>query len=210
LEGGDLGWFKRGELLPELETAVFNMKTGEVANPLRTNQGIHILVLLEKRKAAVAAKGSPSGPEKVKVKARHILFKVPSSASTREESQAKESLVAIRKELLAGADFAQMAKKYSQDETAREGGDLKWFGPGLMVAPFEEVAFALKPREISEPVRTPFGWHLILVEDRKILDPDSLEAQTKELEERVMEVKLQARYNQWLRDIRQRAYVEYR
>ncbi|MBF0294688.1 MAG: peptidylprolyl isomerase [Magnetococcales bacterium] len=207
LQGGDIGWFKRGELMPELEAAVFKMQPGEFVGPVRTAQGIHILAVLEKRRATLKPKG---GPEQVKVKARHILIKVPSGVSAKEEEQAKQTLLAVRQEVLAGAPFAQMARKYSQDETAREGGDLKWFGPGLMVAPFEEVAFRLKPNEVSDPVRTPFGWHLILVEERKVLEPDSLEAQSKELEERLMEVKLQARYNQWLRDIRLRAYVELR
>ncbi|MBF0428943.1 MAG: peptidylprolyl isomerase [Magnetococcales bacterium] len=204
LNGGELGWFKRGELLPQMESAVFSMKTGDVSNPIRTSQGLHILVLLDKRQVAAKRSGQ------AKVKARHILIKVASGADANEEEQAKKRIEEIHQKLVQGANFAELAKQYSQDDTAKEGGDLKWFGPGVMVGPFEEVAFRLRPNEVSEPVRTPFGWHLILVEEKKSLSSDSLEAQSKELEERVMESKLQARYNQWLRDLRQRAFVEYR
>ncbi len=205
LEGGEIGWFKRGELLPEMEEAVFGQNPGYVADPVRTSQGFHILVLLEKRKATPKAVAP-----KVKVKARHILIKVPSGASSSEEAKALERIQGVQKELAAGGDFKKLAIKYSQDETAKDGGNLGWFGAGLMVAPFEAAAFSLSPNELSEPVRTPFGWHLILVEEKKTLAPDSLEAQSKDLEERVLESKLQARYNQWLRDIRLRAFVEYR
>lgn len=207
LDGGEIGWFKRGELLPEMEEVVFGLAKGEIAKPVRTSQGIHILVVQDRRQAA--AKGHSEQP-KVKVKGRHILIKVPPGPSSEDELKAHEIILNIRKELMAGADFEKMARKFSQDETAKEGGDLKWFGPGMMVAPFEQAAFGLEPKQISEPVRTPFGWHLILVEEKKVLAPDSLEAQSKELEERVMEAKLQGRYTQWLRDIRLRAFVEYR
>ncbi|MBF0190441.1 MAG: peptidylprolyl isomerase [Magnetococcales bacterium] len=207
IEGGEIGWFKQGELMPEMEAAVFALKPGEVAEPIRTAQGFHILVMMEKRQAQ--SKG-PSGAELTKVRARHILIKVPAGSGAAEEKQALEKIQKIRQELVDGADFAAMARQHSQDDTAAEGGDLKWFGHGMMVAPFEEAAFQLRPRELSQPVRTPFGWHLIVVDDKKSLAPDSLEARGKELEERVMEAKLQARYNQWLRDIRLRAFVEYR
>ncbi|MBF0212773.1 MAG: peptidylprolyl isomerase [Magnetococcales bacterium] len=207
IEGGEIGWFKQGELMPEMEAAVFSMKPGEVANPIRTPQGFHVVVLLEKRQGHSKA---PVAKELTKVKARHILIKVSSDAGAAEERRGLETILKIRKELQNGADFSTLARKHSQDETAASGGDLQWFGPGMMVAPFEQAAFRMKPKEVSEPVRTPFGWHLILVEDKKSLAPDSLEAQGKELEERVMEAKLQTRYNQWLRDLRLRAFVEYR
>ncbi|MBF0626697.1 MAG: peptidylprolyl isomerase [Magnetococcales bacterium] len=207
IEGGEIGWFKQGELMPEMESVVFSLKPGEVAAPFRTAQGFHVVMVLEKRQGR--SKGA-SAAELTQVRARHILIKLSKEASPAEERQALESILKIRQEAMRGEDFAELARRYSQDATASEGGDLHWFGTGTMVAPFEEVAFRLPPREISQPVRTPFGWHLIRVEEKKSLAPGSLEAQGKELEERVMESKLQARYNQWLRDIRLRAYVEYR
>ncbi|GAB0056781.1 Chaperone SurA [Candidatus Magnetaquicoccaceae bacterium FCR-1] len=205
IEGGEIGWFKQGEIMPELETVVFAMRPGEVTKPIRTPQGYHVVVVLESRQG----KGT-GGSGQVKVRARHILLKVGEGAGGGEERQVLEKLQKIRQELMKGADFAKVAREISQDGSAKDGGELGWFGPGMMVAPFEEAAFRLRPNELSQPVRTPFGWHLILVEEKKELAPDSLEARRKELEERLMESKLNARYNQWLRDIRLRAFVEYR
>jgi len=99
------------------------------------------------------------------IKARHILFKVSPDASQSEESEAKEQALAILERARGGEDFAALAKEYSQDPTASEGGDLGYFERGKMVEPFEELAFALKTGEIGGPVRTRFGWHIIKVDD---------------------------------------------
>ncbi|MBN2707190.1 MAG: SurA N-terminal domain-containing protein, partial [Deltaproteobacteria bacterium] len=99
------------------------------------------------------------------VKARHILIKLEEGAADERQSAVLAEMAAIEKELTAGGDFAELAKKYSQGPSASSGGDLGWFGRGAMVGPFEEAAFALKPGEVSPPVRTRFGFHLIKTED---------------------------------------------
>jgi peptidyl-prolyl cis-trans isomerase D len=115
--------------------------------------------------------------EKEQVKARHILFRVPQNASKEEEEKVKQKALAVLKEARAGANFAELAKKYTEDPSGKEnGGDLGYFSAGQMVKPFEEAAFKLKKGEISDLVRTPFGYHIIKVEDVK-------PARTKPLEE---------------------------
>lgn len=101
------------------------------------------------------------------VKARHILLKVPKDASAHEDEEIKETASALLQRIKEGEDFISLAKEYSQDTSASNGGDLGFFTRGQMVKSFEQVAFALKTGEVSEPVRTKFGWHLIRVDDKK-------------------------------------------
>jgi peptidyl-prolyl cis-trans isomerase D len=117
------------------------------------------------------------------VRARHILFKVPSSATPEQEAQVHARAEAVLAELRNGADFATLAKQHSEDTaTAEQGGDLGYFPRGQMVAPFEEAAFSLPVGQISDVIRTPFGWHILQVEDKR-------EAATKPLAEVEQEVK---------------------
>ncbi|MEO5363506.1 MAG: peptidylprolyl isomerase [Magnetococcus sp. DMHC-8] len=210
LSGGEMGWFKRGELMPELEKVIFEQGKGAVIGPVRSPQGLHIFKILDKREHA-------SKPvAKSRIRARHILIKVAPEANTEESMAAKTQLQNIANELSKQEKVAQskafiaLAARHSQDGTAKDGGDLGWFGEGVMVPAFEEVAFKLAIGETSAPVRTPFGWHLIRVEEKQFLDPNSLDAQRKELTDRVQEAKTRARYKQWLRDLRQRSFVELR
>jgi peptidyl-prolyl cis-trans isomerase D len=111
---------------------------------------------------------NPGGfKEPEQVKARHILFKVPSGASESVDTKAKEEALAILKKAKEGEDFATLAREHSQGPTASKGGDLGYFSRGQMVKPFEEIAFSLNKGEIGGPVKTQFGWHLVKVEDRK-------------------------------------------
>jgi peptidyl-prolyl cis-trans isomerase D len=115
--------------------------------------------------------------EKEQVKARHILFRLAENASKEDEAKVKAKALEVLKKAKEGEDFAQLAKKYSEDPgTKKEGGDLGYFSSGQMVKPFEDAAFKLKKGEISGLVRTPFGYHIIKVEDIK-------EARTKSFEE---------------------------
>lgn len=206
LSGGDMGWFKRGELLPQLEKAVFDLDKGAITDPVRSSQGFHIFKVMDKRKLIRTV-----AKEKAKVKARHILLKVPEGSSKKESAAVLAKIRKIAKQLRRNpTSFSDFAIKYSQDASAKKGGDLGWFSEGVMVPAFEEAAFALAIGETSGPVRTPFGWHLIHVDEKQFLDPNSLEAQRKELTERVLETKIKSRYEQWLRDLRQRSFVEFR
>ena len=114
--------------------------------------------------------------EKKRVKARHILFKLAENASPEEEAKVKQKAEDVLKKAKAGENFAELAKKYSEGPTAKDGGDLGYFSENQMVKPFEEAAFKLKKGEVSDLVRTSFGYHIIKVEDVK-------EARTKSLEE---------------------------
>lgn len=100
------------------------------------------------------------------VRARHILIPVAKGAPEAEAKKAEATIRELAAKIKAGADFAEMARKHSQDASAANGGDLGWFGRGVMVKPFEDAAFALKKGEVSQPVRSEFGWHLIQLEDR--------------------------------------------
>jgi peptidyl-prolyl cis-trans isomerase D len=114
--------------------------------------------------------------EKKQVKARHILFKLAENASPEEEAKVKQKAEEVLKKAKAGENFAELAKKYSEGPTAKDGGDLGYFSENQMIKPFEEAAFKMKKGEVSDLVRTSFGYHIIKVEDVK-------EARTKSLEE---------------------------
>ncbi|MBF0626267.1 MAG: peptidylprolyl isomerase [Magnetococcales bacterium] len=206
LKEGDMGWFKRDDLLPAIETAVFGQPRGAVVGPVRSAQGLHVFKILE------LGKGIPvSDPTVAEVQARHILIKLPPSPSPDQLDKARQRIDALATELANGADFTTLARQHSEDSSASQGGDLGWFGRGVMVAPFEEAAFKLEPGQVSAPVRSPFGWHLIRLDNKRRQEQESLgEAQLKELEERLRESRVKARYNQWLKDLRLRAFVEIR
>lgn len=202
--GGDMGWFKRGQLIPAVENAVFTLEEGGVSTPLRSPQGFHIFTVLERR----VIKKELEKTKKFRVKARHILLPVTGGQS---EDEVLQKILDIRDKFFTGrTSFAFLAELYSKDGTAPSGGDLGWFSEGTMVPEFEKAAFALEVGKISEPVRTPFGWHLIILEDKEILAPDSMEAKRVELTNRVMESKIQLSYKQWLRDLRARSFIEFR
>ncbi len=114
--------------------------------------------------------------EPKKVKARHILFKLPENALEEKEKEVKEKAESVLKEAREGKDFAALAKKYSEDTNAKDGGSLGYFPAGRMVKPFEDVAFGMKPGDLSDLVRTPFGYHIIKVEDVKEAKPKALDS----------------------------------
>ncbi len=208
LSGGDMGWFKRGQLQPELGKVVFDLEKGAIAGPIRSPQGFHIFQVLDRRRAQSESKVDVTA--RTKVKARHILLKVPAEGDDAEEAAVRERVRSILAEIRAGASFKEMAVQHSEDATAEDGGDLGWFEQGSMVPSFEEAAFSLEKGQISEPVRTPFGWHLIQLEDKKVLSAGSDAAKRKALRSRLVESKIKSRYSQWLRNLRSRAYVDFR
>jgi len=134
------------------------------------------------------------------VRARHILVET--------EEQAKE----LKERLEAGEDFAALAKEHSIDRgSAARGGDLGWFGRGVMVEPFEKAAFSLKPGEVSDPVQTDFGYHLILVEERREAREAVLDEETRSaIEDQLRAEKLSQRIPEWLNELRSNADVEIR
>ncbi|MCX7897365.1 MAG: peptidylprolyl isomerase [Rhodocyclaceae bacterium] len=180
--------------------AVARLAVGETSNVLRSPAGFHIIRLLEK-------KGGALREEAVRqTRARHILIKVGEGAS---EAEARHRLATLKERLDHGADFAELARQYSQDLSAAKGGELGWLYPGDTVPEFERAMDALGVGEISAPVRTPFGWHLIQVLERKTAVPGS-ERQRLLARQALRERKADEAYEDWLRQLRDRAYVEYR
>jgi peptidyl-prolyl cis-trans isomerase SurA len=199
LQGGALGW-RSPARLPELfGQTLKGLRPGEVSEVLRSPAGFHVLKLLGRRGAGMAA-------PVVQTRARHILIKTNEVVS---EDDARIRLLALRERILAGADFGELARLNSEDGTAARGGDLGWVYPGDTVPDFERAMNALAPGELSAPVRTPFGYHLIRVEQRRSADV-SLERQRMQARLALRERKADEAYQEWLRQLRDRTYVELR
>jgi peptidyl-prolyl cis-trans isomerase SurA len=199
LQGGALGW-RAPSRLPELfADALKSMKPGDVSGVLRSPAGFHVLKLLERRGAGAAAPVTQT-------RARHILVK---SSELVSETEARRRLAGLRERIAGGADFAELARLNSEDGTASRGGELGWIHPGDTVPEFERALDALKPGELSEPVRTPFGFHLIQVQERRTADP-SAERQRLQARVALRERKAEEAYQEWLRQLRDRTYVEMR
>lgn len=200
LKGGDMGW-RSQDRLPELfAEAAAKMNPGEISAPLRSPAGFHILKMIDRRGGA-----APLMVEQTHV--RHILARTNEVVS---EDDAKRKLVQLRERIVNGAaDFADIARQHSDDGSASRGGDLGWLYPGDTVPEFERAFRELKPMEISEPVKSPFGWHLMQVLERRIADVSS---DRKRLDARrvLRDRKSDEAYQDWLRQLRDRAYVEYR
>ncbi|MFT4102553.1 MAG: peptidylprolyl isomerase [Burkholderiaceae bacterium] len=204
ISGGGLGW-RDADRLPQLFVqAVSALQPGQTSGLIRSPNGFHILKLLDKRVAGDSA--LPGGPV-LQTHARHILIRQTELVS---EAEALRRLREIRERIeQKTATFADMARQYSVDGSASNGGDLGWIYPGDTVPEFERAMNALKPGELSEPVRTPFGWHLIEVEARRNdeASPDRLRMLARQS---LRERRADEAYQDWLRQLRDRTYVEYK
>lgn len=199
LEGGGLGW-KTSTQLPSLFIdALKNMQPGQLSPILRSPNGFHILKVTNRR-------GGSSPLVIEQTHARHILIKLSEVVS---ESDGKQRMDRIKERLDNGADFAEIARQSSEDGSAPNGGDLGWVSPGDTVPQFEKAMNALKPGEISEPIRTPFGWHVIQVIERRKQDMTREAARLKARQE-IRSRKSDEAYQDWVRELRDRAYVELR
>ncbi|MFZ5557056.1 MAG: peptidylprolyl isomerase [Pseudomonadota bacterium] len=197
LQGGNLGW-RPPSRLPELfAQTLTGMRPGEVSGVLRSPAGFHVVKLVDRR-------GSKSPVQVTQTRARHILIK-PSDLLS--EDEARERLVQVRERIANGADFGELAKLYSEDLSASRGGDLGWINPGDTVPEFERAMNALEPGQLSAPVKSPFGWHLIQVQERRTGD---VSAERVLAREAVRARKADEAYEEWLRQLRDQAYVEYR
>ena len=164
---GNLGWFTVFRMVYPFETGAYKTEKGKVSMPLRTRFGYHLLKINDVR------------PAQGEVRVSHIMIMTPEGTDNEKREDAKKNIYTLYDSLRAGRDFAEMARKYSEDRgSASRGGELPWFGTGRMVAPFEKASFALaKVGDISEPVQTSFGWHIIkLLEQKKYDDFETAEA----------------------------------
>jgi len=200
LEGGSLGWKSSGQLPDLFVNALRNLQPGQVSEVLRSPNGFHILRLNDRR-------GGNTVLNVTQTHARHILFKTSELVSL---SEAQRRAAQLRERLLHGEDFAQAARAHSDDiGSAANGGDLGWVNPGQMVPEFEKAMDALKPGEISQPVASQFGVHLIQVLARRERDV-SHERAVADARNQIHARKADERYEQWLRQLRDEAYVDYR
>jgi peptidyl-prolyl cis-trans isomerase SurA len=205
LNGGDLGWRSVSRLPQLFVDAVEKINEGEIAPLVRSANGFHI-IRLNGRRAATLAKDA-SGTMVQQTHARHILIKVNQIVSS---SEARRKLVELRERLdNKAAKFEDLARLYSNDGSASKGGDLGWIYPGDTVPEFERAMNALSPSEVSQPIESPFGFHLIEVLERKT-EEVSRERQRMMARQSLREQKLDEAYEDWLRQLRDRAYVEYR
>jgi peptidyl-prolyl cis-trans isomerase SurA len=199
MQGGDMGWRSRDHLPDLYVQAAAELQPGGVSPVLRSPAGFHILKVVEKRSG-----DAPALVEQNHV--RHILVRTNEIVS---EEDARRKLLQIRERVVNGVDFAEMARQYSDDGSAARGGDLGWIYPGDTVPDFERAMNDLAPGQVSEPVRTPFGWHLIQVLDRRTADVSS-DRRRLEARKALRERKSDEAFQEWLRQLRDRAYVEYR
>ena len=197
LQGGNLGWRAPARLPTVFADPVRQMKPGDVAGLLRSASGFHIVKLLETR-----SRNAPTVVEQTHL--RHILIKVNETTSNDE---AKIKIDRIKERIESGAKFEDQAKVNSEDTSAAKGGDLGWISPGDTVPDFEQAMNRLKPGEVSTPVRTPFGWHLIQVLERRTQD---ITAERKRDQARLAlrQRKSDEAYQDWVRQTRDKTYVE--
>ena len=199
LQGGSLGWRPAARLPTLFTAAIDKLEPGEVSDIIRSPNGFHIIKLLEKRGKAAAV-----GVQQTHV--RHILLRAREGIS---DAEARERLLRLRERIEKGADFAELARVHSEDATASRGGDLGWITAGDTVPEFERAMNALGEGAVSQPVQTPFGWHLVQVVARR---SDELSDDRKKLAARqaIRARKADEAFQDWLRQARDRAFVENR
>ncbi|WP_178084108.1 MULTISPECIES: peptidylprolyl isomerase [unclassified Pseudomonas] len=200
LEGGEIGWRKAAQLPPPFDSMIGALGVGEVTEPVRTPAGFIILKLLDKR-------GGDSGVLREEVHVRHILLKPSEIRSDAETRQLAERLY---ERLQGGEDFAALAKSFSEDPgSALNGGDLNWVEPGSLVPEFRQVMADSPLGRVSQPFRSPFGWHVLEVLDRRTSDASG-EAREQQALNLLRNRKYDEELQNWLRQIRSEAYVETR
>jgi peptidyl-prolyl cis-trans isomerase SurA len=199
LSGGAIGWRKAGQLPELFVTALRDLTPGNVSAVLRGPNGFHVLKLNDRR-------GGDSGANVTQTHVRHILLR---SSEIQSLDEARAKLLKLRERVVNGEEFAALARAHSEDGgSAGNGGDLGWTNPGQLVPEFEKAMDALKPGETSQPVQSPFGLHLIQVLARRTQDmsDERLQGQARQ---QIHARKAGERYEQWLRQLRDEAYVEY-
>jgi len=199
LEGGSMGW-RSGESLPTLFADIVPaMQKGDVSEPIRSSSGINLVKLDD-------VEGSEPVMEN-QVLARHILLE---TNEIMDDDIVEQELIDIRQGILDGDDFSAIAKAVSKDPgSAVEGGELGWVGPGVFVGEFEDTLNSLEIGELSEPFKSPFGWHIVEVLERRVHDTtDDIQRQRATMA--IRESKVAEETELWLRQIRDESFVEYR
>ena len=197
--GGDLGWRKENDIPELFAEKIRSMKEGDVSDLITSSSGIHIIKLTAKRN---------TGKHLItQTKARHILIR-PNELISDEDARIRLEQLVLR--IQGGDDFAELAKAHSEDPgSAVNGGELGWASPGTMVPEFEEQMNNLQVGELSEPFQTEFGWHIVQVLERREYD-NSEDLKRNRAREIIQQRKITEAQQNWIRDLRDAAYVEYR
>jgi peptidyl-prolyl cis-trans isomerase SurA len=200
LQGGDLGWRKASALPSVFATAMAKMKPGDTSGIIEASNGYNIIKLIERRDAG-------ERQTVTETQSRHILL---TPNTIRSEDATRAQAYELYERLKKGADFAELAKKYSDDPGSKNsGGDLGWQPPGVFAPEFQEHIDALKDGEISQPFHSQFGWHIAQLEGRRTRDV-TMEARRGRARQAITQRKDAEEYEAWLRRLREEAYVEYR
>lgn len=197
LEGGDMGWRKAAQLPPPFDRMLSTMAVGDVTEPMRTPGGFIILKILDKRGGEAQVRDE--------VHVRHILIK---PSEIRSEEETKRLTQKLYDRIVAGEDFTELAKNFSEDPgSALHGGDLNWIDPNALVPEFREVMAKTPQGQLSKPFKSPYGWHVLEVLGRRATDSTN-----QAREQQAMTVLRNRKYDEelqtWLRQIRDEAYVE--
>jgi len=197
LKGGDLGWRSMGQIPTLFTDIVATMQQGDISDPIRSPSGFHIIKMLE-------TEGSVQHII-TKTKVRHILIKTNELI---DDAEAQKRLLALKERIIDGDDFATLARSHSDDKgSAINGGSLDWVSPGALVPPFEQAMNKLAINEISNPVQTQFGWHIIQVLGRENQD-NSDQFRKDKVRDEIRKRKVEEETELWLRRLRDEAYVE--
>ena len=199
LEGGDLGWRRAGELPTLFSDAVLEMQVNEIAGPIATGSTIHIVKLLEQRGAGTQRLAQTN--------VRHILVRPSEIVSA---AQARERIGEVYTRVQQGEDFATLAKEFSEDPgSALNGGDVGWTTPDQFVPQFADAMLAADIGEVSAPFESEFGWHILLVQDRREQDMSD-EARRNMATDLLFRRRFEEERQEWLKEIRDEAFVELR
>ena len=199
MSGGVMDWRPITQMGPTFAQLLSPLEIDEITPVVQSPTGFHIFKLLDRREQEIKSVIVDQ------THARHILIKVSELTS---ESDAKEQIIEIKKRIDNGENFAELAKLYSEDGSASSGGDLGWLSPGNTVAPFEKAMDALLPGQISDPVQSQFGWHLIQVLERRTQDVSD-ESRRDNARQSIRSRKAEVVIQDFLRQLRDQAYVEY-
>lgn len=196
LRGGELGWIE-GQQIPSFFVDILaDLTTGDVSKPFRTSNSFHIVKVNELRSAVQRS-------EVKQTKARHILI-TPNEII--DDETAKQQLEDALEKIAEGEDFAELAKLLSDGPTAPVGGDLGWSDPGSFVPEFEQMIDSLEVGEVSEPFRSPFGWHIVEVLERRVYD-NTEDLKRRNCDARIRNSKMEDETQLWMRRLRDEAFV---
>jgi len=193
-KGGELGFIQRGDFVREFEEAAFSLQPNEISGVVRSQFGLHIIQLIDRRGE--------------KINARHILVRIATSSNDEKETEAAARR--WRDDILAGKmTFEEVAKKYSTDQTTKEkGGDLGWFeSDQLQVPAFREAAKILKPGEISQPLKTQYGFHLVRLDERRDPRQFTLAQDWQQIQEMALNAKGEKEFQNWVNALKKQMYI---